>query len=50
MIVKVEKINIREQINFISYYYKSVENELTKEITEPSFFIPDNDEIEFNIL
>ena len=36
--------------NFISYYYKSVENELTKEITEPSFFIPDNDEIEFNIL
>lgn len=31
--------------NFINYYYKSVENELTKEI-EPSFFMPDNSEIE----
>lgn len=32
--------------NFINYYYKSVENELTKEVTTPSFFIPDNSEIE----
>lgn len=32
--------------NFINYYYKSVENELTKEISEPSFFMPDNSEIE----
>lgn len=31
--------------NFINYYYKSVENELTKEAT-PSFFMPDNSEIE----
>lgn len=31
--------------NFINYYYKSVENELTKEVT-PSFFMPDNSEIE----
>lgn len=31
--------------NFINYYYKSIENELTKEI-EPSFFMPDNSEIE----
>lgn len=32
--------------NFINYYYKSVENELTKEVTKPSFFMPDNSEIE----
>ena len=32
--------------NFINYYYKSIENELTKEVTTPSFFIPDNSEIE----
>ena len=32
--------------NFINYYYKSVENELTKEISTPSFFMPDNSEIE----
>lgn len=32
--------------NFINYYYKSVENELTKEVKEPSFFTPNNDEIE----
>lgn len=31
--------------NFINYYYKSVENELTKEVI-PSFFMPDNSEIE----
>lgn len=32
--------------NFINYYYKSVENELTKDVSTPSFFIPDNSEIE----
>lgn len=32
--------------NFINYYYKSVENELTKDISQPSFFMPDNSEIE----
>ena len=32
--------------NFINYYYKSIENELTKEIETPSFFMPDNSEIE----
>ena len=32
--------------NFISYFYKSIENELTKESKEPSFFMPNNDEIE----
>ncbi len=32
--------------NFINYYYKSIENELTKEVKEPSFFMPNNDEIE----
>lgn len=32
--------------NFINYYYKSVENELTKDISTPSFFMPDNSEIE----
>lgn len=32
--------------NFINYYYKSIENELTKEVTTSSFFIPDNSEIE----
>ena len=47
MIAKIEKINIKEQIeNFINYYYKSIENELTKDVTSPSFFMPDNSEIE----
>lgn len=32
--------------NFINYYYKSVENELTKDVSPPSFFMPDNSEIE----
>lgn len=32
--------------NFINYYYKSIENELTKELEAPSFFMPDNSEIE----
>lgn len=32
--------------NFINYYYKSIENELTKEVETPSFFMPDNSEIE----
>lgn len=32
--------------NFINYYYKSIENELTKDVTPPSFFMPDNSEIE----
>lgn len=32
--------------NFINYYYKSIENELTKDVTTPSFFMPDNSEIE----
>ena len=32
--------------NFINYYYKSVENELTKDVSSPSFFMPDNSEIE----
>lgn len=32
--------------NFINYYYKSIENELTKDIVTPSFFVPDNSEIE----
>lgn len=32
--------------NFINYYYKSIENELTKERSTPSFFMPDNSEIE----
>lgn len=32
--------------NFINYYYKSIENELTKDVTIPSFFMPDNREIE----
>lgn len=32
--------------NFINYYYKSIENELTKDVTSPSFFMPDNSEIE----
>jgi len=32
--------------NFINYYYKSVENELTKDLSPPSFFMPDNSEIE----
>ena len=32
--------------NFINYYYKSIENELTKELETPSFFMPDNSEIE----
>jgi len=31
--------------NFINYYYKSVENELVKDIS-PSFFVPNNSEIE----
>lgn len=30
--------------NFINYYYKSIENELTKDIT-PSFFMPDDSKI-----
>lgn len=32
--------------NFINYYYKSIENELTKDVTIPSSFMPDNSEIE----
>lgn len=32
--------------NFINYFYKSIENELTKESKGPSFFMPNNDEIE----
>lgn len=32
--------------NFINYYYKSVENELTREVSLPSFSMPDNSEIE----
>ena len=32
--------------NFINYYYKSIENELTKEVSTPSFFMLDNSEIE----
>ena len=32
--------------NFINYYYKSIENELTKEVETPSFFMPNNSEIE----
>jgi len=32
--------------NFINYYYKSVENELTKDVSPPSFFMPNNSEIE----
>ena len=32
--------------NFINYYYKSVENELTRDVSSPSFFMPDNSEIE----
>lgn len=32
--------------NFINYYYKSIENELTKDVTSPSFFMPDNSEME----
>lgn len=32
--------------NFINYFYKSIENELTKEVKGPSFFMPNNDEIE----
>lgn len=31
--------------NFINYYYKSIENELTKDISTPSFFMPDNSKI-----
>lgn len=31
--------------DFLKYYYKSIENELTKEV-KPSFFMPENDEIE----
>lgn len=34
--------------NFINYYYKSIENELTKDET-PSFFMPNNSEIEIEI-
>lgn len=30
--------------NFINYYYKSIENELTKDIS-PSFFMPNNSQI-----
>lgn len=32
--------------NFINYFYKSIENELTKKEKLPSFFMPNNDEIE----
>lgn len=32
--------------SFINYYYKSVVNELTRDKTSPSFFIPKKDEIE----
>lgn len=31
--------------NFANYYYKSIENELTKDLS-PSFFMPNNSEIE----
>ena len=44
---EIEYKDTNNQIeSFINYYYKSVENELTKEVTTPSFFIPDNSEIE----
>lgn len=32
--------------DFAKYFYKSIINEMTKE-TQPSFFMPNNDEIEF---
>ena len=32
--------------NFINYYYKSIENELTKEVSTPSFFMPNDNDIE----
>lgn len=44
---EIEYKDTNNQIeSFINYYYKSVENELTKEI-EASFFMPDNSEIEY---
>ena len=35
-----------EIANFMNYYYKSIVNELVKEKSSPSFFIPKNEEIE----
>ena len=32
--------------NFMNYYYKSIVNELVKEKSSPSFFIPKNEEID----
>lgn len=35
-----------EIANFMNYYYKSIVNELVKEKSSPSFFMPKNEEIE----
>lgn len=35
-----------EIANFMNYYYKSIVNELVKEKSSPSFFIPKNEEID----